>query len=104
MTLYETQVWLVIRRVLLRAASVVTTGVSVPPSVLPASATADTECVSILSTSANVIVDRKSVVEGKSVDLGGPRIIKKKGSASLVTWVVSVTSCLAGPPCTSLTA
>src|SRR2546430_14116736 len=35
--------------------------------------------------SAVGVVDRKSVVEGKSVDLGGRRIIKKK-KRSIVSW------------------
>src|SRR2546430_17198231 len=33
--------------------------------------------------------DRKSVVEGKSVDLGGRRIIKKKKRLVLIDWVWS---------------
>src|SRR5258708_37241370 len=35
----------------------------------------------ITSTNGTLTVDRKSVVEGKSVDLGGRRIIKKKRTA-----------------------
>ena len=34
----------------------------------------------MLSWDDNNVIDRKSVVEGKSVDLGGRRIIKKKTS------------------------
>ena len=37
--------------------------------------------------SLNTISDRKSVVEGKSVDLGGRRIIKKKNEQNNVTYV-----------------
>src|SRR2546428_12266047 len=38
-------------------------------------------------------IDRKSVVEGKSVDLGGCRIIKKKKNANVACHVIS---CLSG--------
>src|SRR3712207_9268859 len=36
--------------------------------------------LSLLATLIGLIVDRKSAVQGKSVDLGGRRIIKKKDS------------------------
>src|SRR2546425_998542 len=50
--------------------------VTEPASVSGMEEVAETTVVPVV---AEVITDRKSVVEGKSVDLGGRGIIKKKG-------------------------
>src|SRR3712207_9363452 len=59
------------------------TEAAVPPGTLPAASIASQAASSTASQGSYRRADRKSVVLGKRVDLGGRRIIKKKKKPSL---------------------